>query len=83
MYGSPGLQSTAISMRATKKCWWTGAYKPGAIVVPYLRDSPGCNAPRLRIPVSLTSASIFPSCNHEQCTDYLNSQHSSTTIPKK
>ena len=60
---SPGLQSTAMSMRATKKCWWTGAYNPGAMVVPYFLVSPGCKAPKLRIPVSLTSASILPSYN--------------------
>ena len=47
--------------RATKKCWWTGAYNPGAIIVPYFRNSPGCRAPKLSIPMSLTSASIFPS----------------------
>jgi hypothetical protein len=29
--------------------------------VPYFRVSPGCIAPKLRIPVSFTSASIFPS----------------------
>lgn len=62
---SAGLQSTDMSMRATKKCWWAGAYSPGAIVVPYFLDSPCCSAPRLRIPVSLTSASILPSCVHK------------------
>lgn len=65
LYASPGLQSTAISIREIKKCWWTGAYSPGAIVVPYFRDSPGCNAPKLRMPVSFTSASIFPSCSQK------------------
>lgn len=70
LYASPGLQSTAISMRATKKCWWTGAYNPGAIIVPYFRVSPGCSAPKLRTPVSFTSASIFPSCNRQKKVDY-------------
>lgn len=67
LHASPGLLSTAMLSRATKKCWWTGAYSPGAITVPYFLVSPGGKAPRLRIPVILTSASIFPSCHqHHQ-----------------
>ncbi len=62
-----------MSNRATKKCWCTGAYNPGAIRVPCRRCSSAFNAPKLRIPVSFTSASMLPSCNnqHREMSEYL------------